>query len=56
MKVTCIVAAGGSGTRMGANVNKLFLKISNTPVIVHTLKTLQKCKEIDEIIKLTKIK
>lgn len=50
MKVTCIVAAGGSGTRMGASVNKLFLKIDEKPVIVHTLKTLQKCKEIDEII------
>ena len=49
-KVTCIVAAGGSGTRMGASVNKLFLKIADIPVIVHTLKALQKCKEIDEII------
>ncbi len=49
-KVTCIVAAGGSGTRMGASVNKLFLKINEKPVIVHTLKALQSCKEIDEII------
>lgn len=49
-KVTCIVAAGGSGTRMGASVNKLFLKIADTPVIVHTLKALENCKEIDEII------
>ncbi len=49
-KVTCIVAAGGSGTRMGASVNKLFLKIDEKPVIVHTLKALQNCKEIDEII------
>lgn len=49
-KVTCIVAAGGSGTRMGASVNKLFLKIADTPVIVHTLTVLQNCREIDEII------
>ena len=49
-KVTCIVAAGGSGTRMGASVNKLFLKIADIPVIVHTLKALENCKEIDEII------
>lgn len=49
-KVTCIVAAGGSGTRMGSSVNKLFLKIADIPVIVHTLKALENCKEIDEII------
>lgn len=49
-KVTCIVAAGGSGTRMGADVNKLFLKFADISVIVHTLKALQTCKEIDEII------
>lgn len=49
-KVTCIVAAGGSGTRMGASVNKLFFKIADIPVIVHTLKALQNCKEITEII------
>ena len=49
-KVTCIVAAGGSGTRMGTNINKLFLKIDEKSVIVHTLKALQNCKEIDEII------
>ncbi len=49
-KITCIVAAGGSGTRMGAGVNKLFLKIADIPVIVHTLKALQNCKEIAEII------
>ena len=48
--VTCIVAAGGSGTRMGTDVNKLFLKISDIPVIAHTLKALQSCEEISEII------
>jgi len=49
-KVTCIVAAGGSGTRMGASTNKLFLKINDIPVIVHTLMALNNCDEIDEII------
>ena len=48
--VVCIVAAGGSGTRMGASVNKLFLEIDETPVIVHTLLALEDTEIIDEII------
>lgn len=48
--VTCIVAAGGSGTRMGADINKLFLKICGVPVIAHTLLALEKSAYIDEIV------
>lgn len=51
--VSCIVAAGGKGTRMGAEVNKIFLDILNIPVLSHTLSTLNKCKYIDEIIIVT---
>jgi len=49
-KVTCIVAAGGSGTRMGENINKLFLEIGEIPVIAHTLLALQKNNYIEDII------
>lgn len=49
-KVTCIVAAGGSGKRMGAGINKLFLEVDDVPVIVHTLTVLQNCDAVDEII------
>lgn len=49
-KITCIVAAGGSGTRMGAQINKLFLEIADIPVIAHTLLALEKNRKIDEII------
>ncbi len=48
--VTCIVAAGGSGTRMGTSINKLFLEIDEIPVIAYTLSALQNCAEINEII------
>ena len=48
--VSCIVAAGGSGTRMGAGKNKLFLKIDGEAIIVHTLEALQKSEVISEII------
>lgn len=48
--VCCIVAAGGSGTRMGADKNKLLLSLCDIPVIAHTLLKLQKSEYIGEII------
>lgn len=48
--VSCIVAAGGSGTRMGASVNKLFLEVNDVPVIAHTLSALAKSEVVSEII------
>lgn len=46
--VSCIVAAGGSSTRMGKN--KLFLEIGGIPVIARTLMALDESNFIDEII------
>ena len=51
--VSCIVAAGGKGTRMGADMNKIFLDLSGVPVIAHTLHVLNICDYIDEIILVT---
>ncbi|MBQ7792657.1 MAG: 2-C-methyl-D-erythritol 4-phosphate cytidylyltransferase, partial [Clostridia bacterium] len=48
--VSCIVAAGGSGTRMGADKNKLFLEVCGVPVLAHTLCSLEKSAYIDEIV------
>ena len=48
--VSCIVAAGGSGTRMGAGKNKLFLPLRGIPVIAHTLMALEKSDTISEIV------
>lgn len=48
--VSCIVAAGGSGTRMGIGTNKIFLEIDGTPVIAVTLTALEKSEVISEII------
>jgi len=48
--VSCIVAAGGSGTRMGAGINKLFLEIDEVPVIAHTLSALETSEDVSEII------
>ncbi len=48
--VSCIVAAGGSGSRMGAEKNKLFLEINGVPVIARTLLQLESCAVISEIV------
>lgn len=48
--VSCIVAAGGSGSRMGAEKNKLFLELAGRPVIAYTLMALEQSELIDEII------
>lgn len=48
--VSCIVAAGGSGSRMGADKNKLLLEIGGIPVLCHTLAVLQDSENIAEII------
>lgn len=48
--VTCIVPAGGSGTRIGKKINKLFLEINEIPLIAYTLLALEKSEFISEII------
>ncbi len=49
-KTTAIIAAGGTGSRMGLNFNKLFLMIDEKPVLAHTLDVFEKCQKIDEIV------
>jgi 2-C-methyl-D-erythritol 4-phosphate cytidylyltransferase len=45
-----IVVAAGKGTRLGGNRPKQFLELDGVPVIVHTLRQFERCKEIDEVI------
>lgn len=45
-----IVVAGGKGTRMKKNINKLFLCLDNKPILAHTLELLEKNKLIYSII------
>ncbi len=47
---TAILVAAGKGTRMGPNVDKLFLEVAGKPVIVHTWQRFANAKCIDEII------
>lgn len=48
-----VVAAAGSSSRM-EGPNKLFIEIGGQPVLAHTLTALNKCKEISEIIVVTR--
>ena len=45
-----IIVAAGKGTRMGANVDKLWLEVAGRPVIAHTWQTFNDASCIDEIV------
>ena len=45
-----LIFAGGSGTRMGADIPKQFIEIAGAPVLAHTLRLFQNHPLIDSII------
>lgn len=47
---SAIIVAAGKGTRMGANIDKLFLELAGRPVIAHTWQRFNDASCIDEII------
>lgn len=49
-----VIVAAGSGKRMGAKENKVFLPICGIPVLVHTLKAFQECDDIDTLAVVTR--
>ena len=51
--VSVIIAAGGKGTRMGADINKVYLKLLGKEILVYTVEAFQKNKNVDEIIIVT---
>jgi 2-C-methyl-D-erythritol 4-phosphate cytidylyltransferase len=48
--VSAIIVAAGRGTRMGPNVDKLFLEVAGRPVVAHTWKRFDASPLIDEIV------
>lgn len=48
--VSAILVAAGKGTRMGVNVDKLWLEVAGKPVVAHTWKKFNDAKCVDEII------
>ena len=47
---SAIIVAAGRGTRMGPNIDKLFLEVAGRPVVAHTWMRLDQVSLIDEII------
>lgn len=47
---SAIIVAAGQGTRMGPNIDKLFLEVSGAPVVAHTWERLDETESIDEIV------
>jgi 2-C-methyl-D-erythritol 4-phosphate cytidylyltransferase len=48
--VSAIIVAAGKGTRMGPNVDKLFLQLNGRPVVAHTWQRFDEAACIDEIV------
>ncbi len=48
--VCAIIVAAGKGTRMGPNVDKLFLEVAGSPVVAHTWKRFDQARCIDHIL------
>lgn len=48
--VSAVIAAGGRGTRMEAEINKIFLEVCGLPVLAHTLLAFEQCAAVDELI------
>ncbi len=48
--VSAIIVAAGRGTRMGAGVDKLFLKLNGCPIVAHTWRRFENSEGVDEIV------
>jgi 2-C-methyl-D-erythritol 4-phosphate cytidylyltransferase len=47
---TAIIVAGGRGTRMGPDIDKLFLEVAGAPVVVHSWRRIDAAPCIDEVV------
>ena len=50
MIYTVLLPAAGSGKRMGAGQNKLFLELSNIPILIHTLRVFEQDPNCEQIV------
>lgn len=49
-KVVCIIAAGGSGTRLKSKIDKPYIVLGGKPLIIHTLGICERVEAVDEVI------
>lgn len=50
MQCSAVIAAAGSGRRMGGNGNKQWILIDGIPMLARTLAVFESCRAVDEII------
>lgn len=50
MKKSMIIVAGGSGTRMGAQIPKQFIELNGKPILMHTLENLHAMDEAMQLV------
>lgn len=48
-KAFALIPAAGMGKRMGANINKQYLRLAGLPILAHTLRVFEQSPEIDGI-------
>jgi 2-C-methyl-D-erythritol 4-phosphate cytidylyltransferase len=48
--VSAIIVAAGKGTRMGPNVDKLFLELNGCPVVAHTWRRFEEAACIEQLV------
>ena len=54
LKISAIIVAAGSGSRMGGEINKVFLPLLDKKVIDYSIKQMTECEEISEIVVVTR--
>ena len=47
---SAVIVAAGRGTRMGPNIDKLFLEVAGRPVVAHTWARWDAAAEVDELV------
>ena len=53
-KITAVIVAAGSGTRMGGKINKVFMPLGDGTVIDYAVAAAAECKLVDNIIIVTR--
>ncbi len=49
-RVVAAVLGAGQGTRVGQQINKIFLPLNGQPIILYSLDTFESCPVVDEIV------
>jgi 2-C-methyl-D-erythritol 4-phosphate cytidylyltransferase len=48
--ISALIVAAGKGTRMGSNVDKLFLELNGSPIVAHTWRRCEETDCVDNIV------